>query len=129
MTSEFVYPVEESRGYEFRGSLWSPGHFEIELTHGQCATLVGSVEAEEVMRSLSPDEAPRFEHERRRRLILSSRPEARDETGAELVIAADQFIIKPAGRIEDAARAAAPATRCERSSPAITGSPIGAATR
>ena len=55
VTSEFVYPVEESRGYEFRGSLWTPGHFELELSRGQCATLVASVEAEEVMRSLSPD--------------------------------------------------------------------------
>ena len=107
VTSEFVYPVEESRGYEFRGSLWTPGHFEIELSHGECATLVASVESEEVMRSLVPDEATRFEHERRRRLILASRPEARDETGAELVMAADQFIIKPAGRIADATRAAA----------------------
>jgi len=107
VTSEFIYPVEESRGYEFRGSLWSPGHFEIELSRSQCATLVASVETEEVIRSLSPDEAPRFEHERRRRLILSSRPEARDETGAELVVAADQFIIKPAGRIADSTRAAA----------------------
>jgi predicted glycogen debranching enzyme len=107
VTSEFVYPVEESRGYEFRGSLWTPGHFELELSRGQCATLVASVEAEEVMRSLSPDEAPRFEHERRRRLIMASRPEARDETGAELVIAADQFIIAPAGRIADSTRAAA----------------------
>ncbi|HEY6827121.1 MAG TPA: amylo-alpha-1,6-glucosidase [Gemmatimonadaceae bacterium] len=107
LTSEFVYPVEESRGYEFRGSLWTPGHFEIELSRGQCATLVASVEEEEVMRSLSPDEAPKFEHERRRRLIMSSRPEAQDETGGELVIAADQFIIAPAGRIADATRAAA----------------------
>jgi predicted glycogen debranching enzyme len=107
VTSEFVYPVEESRGYEFRGSLWTPGHFEIELARGQCATLVASVEDEEVMRAMSPDEAPRFENERRRRLIMASKPGAQDETGAELVIAADQFIITPAGRIADATRASA----------------------
>ena len=34
-------------------------------------------------------------------------PQAQDETGAELVLAADQFIIKPAGRVADATRAAA----------------------
>jgi predicted glycogen debranching enzyme len=107
VTSEFVYPVEEIRGYEFRGSLWTPGHFEIELQRGQCASLIASVEAEEVMRALSPDDAPRFENERRRRLILTSSPEARDEIGAELVMAADQFIITPAGRIADSTRAAA----------------------
>src|SRR5207248_163244 len=29
VTSEFLYPVEESRGYEFRGTLWTPGEFEV----------------------------------------------------------------------------------------------------
>ncbi|MDB4878157.1 MAG: glycogen debranching enzyme [Gemmatimonadetes bacterium] len=107
VTSEFLYPVEESRGYEFRGTLWTPGHFEVDLQRDHCATLVASVESEEVMRALSPDEAAECEHERRRRLIYSAAPQAQDETGAELVLAADQFIITPAGRIPDATRAAA----------------------
>jgi predicted glycogen debranching enzyme len=107
VTSEFVYPVEESRGYEFRGALWTPGHFEVELSVGSCVTLIASAESEEVMLALSPDEAARCEQERRRRLILSALPQAQDETGAELVLAADQFIITPAGRVVDATRAAA----------------------
>jgi hypothetical protein len=40
VTSEFLYPVEEERGYEFRGTLWAPGHFEIELTLDHPVTLV-----------------------------------------------------------------------------------------
>ncbi|MFI5230529.1 MAG: glycogen debranching enzyme N-terminal domain-containing protein, partial [Gemmatimonadales bacterium] len=56
LTSEFLYPVEESRGYEFRGSLWRPGHFELELRSGSCVTLIASVEREEVMLALEPDE-------------------------------------------------------------------------
>jgi predicted glycogen debranching enzyme len=107
VTSEFVYPVEESRGYEFRGALWTPGYFEFELSVGSCVTLIASTESEEVMLALSPDEAARCEQERRRRLILSALPQAQDETGAELVLAADQFIITPAGRVVDATRAAA----------------------
>jgi len=107
VTSEFVYPVEESRGYEFRGALWTPGHFEIDLAVGGCVTLIASTETEEVMLALSPDEAALCEQERRRRLILSAVPQAQDETGAELVLAADQFIITPAGRVVDATRAAA----------------------
>jgi predicted glycogen debranching enzyme len=107
VTSEFLYPVEESRGYEFRGTLWTPGHFEIVLQNDECATLVASVENEDVMLALSPDDAADCEHERRRRLVASAAPQAQDETGAELVLAADQFIITPAGRIADATRAAA----------------------
>jgi len=107
VTSEFMYPVEESRGYEFRGTLWTPGHFAVELERDGCATLVASVEQEDVMLALTPDDAADCEHQRRRRLVASAAPQAQDETGAELVLAADQFIIEPAGRIADATRAAA----------------------
>ncbi|HVX41600.1 MAG TPA: amylo-alpha-1,6-glucosidase [Gemmatimonadaceae bacterium] len=107
VTSEFLYPVEESRGYEFRGTLWTPGYFNVEIERGRCATLIASVEREDVMLALSPEEAASCEHERRRRLIFSAVPAAQDETGAELVLAADQFIITPAGRISDATRASA----------------------
>ncbi|MFI5230088.1 MAG: amylo-alpha-1,6-glucosidase, partial [Gemmatimonadales bacterium] len=47
------------------------------------------------------------EHERRRRLVYSAVPQLQDETGAELVLAADQFVITPVGRVPDATRAAA----------------------
>jgi predicted glycogen debranching enzyme len=107
VTSEFLYPVEEARGYEFRGALWTPGHFDVELSGDECVTMIASTEAEDVMLALSPDEAARCERERRRRLIFAAVPQAQDETGAELVLAADQFIITPAGRVTDATRAAA----------------------
>jgi len=107
VTSDYVYPVEERRGYEFRGTLWTPGHFTLCLKRGACATLVASAEEEGVMLALSPDDAAMFEHERRRRLIDAALPPTQDETGAELVLAADQFIIVPEGRVVDATRAAA----------------------
>ena len=107
VTSEFLYPVEESRGYEFRGTLWTPGYFTVEIERGTSVTLVASVEREDVMLALSPDEAAACEHERRRRLIFSAVPQAQDETGAALVLAADQFIITPEGRVADATRASA----------------------
>jgi predicted glycogen debranching enzyme len=31
---EFLYRVEEARGYEFTGNLWSPGHFRADLAEG-----------------------------------------------------------------------------------------------
>jgi predicted glycogen debranching enzyme len=105
--SENVYPVEESRGYEFVGALWTPGHFDVELERDKWVTLVASCEAEDVMRALDAEEVYTCERERRRRLVDSALPQAQDDTGAELVLAADQFIITPKGRIVDATRAAA----------------------
>ena len=45
------------------------------------------------------------ERGRRQRLLAQAAPDARDGVAAELVLAADQFIITPAGRTEEAARA------------------------
>src|SRR5439155_17184332 len=42
-----------------------------------------------------------------RRLLAQAVPEAQEGLPAELVLAADQFIVTPAGRTEDAARARA----------------------
>jgi predicted glycogen debranching enzyme len=59
------------------------------------------------MNALTPDAARAAEHERRRRLLERAKPALSDAATAELVLAADQFVITPAGRIEDAARARA----------------------
>ena len=110
VTSEFLYPVEEARGYEFRGTLWAPGHFEIELSRDTPVTLVASAESEQVMAAVPPGDALAYEEERRRRLLdaaIATHPETADEAAAELVLAADQFIFTPAGRIADTTRAAA----------------------
>jgi predicted glycogen debranching enzyme len=77
------------------------------MAEGQAITLVASTEAWEVVQASNPYEAYAAEHERRRRLITNADPRAQTGTGAELVLAADQFIITPAGRVEDAVRARA----------------------
>ena len=110
LTSEFIYPVEEARGYEFRGTLWAPGHFEIELSQDTPVTLLASAESEQVMTAVPPNDALAYEEERRRRLLdaaIATHPETADEAAAELVLAADQFIFTPAGRVVDSTRAAA----------------------
>lgn len=104
---EVLHRVEESRGYEAVGELWSPGHFQVDIQKGHDATLVASTESWEVMGALAPDAALAAERERRRRLLEAAHPNARTGTGAELVLAADQFVVVPAGRVEDAARARA----------------------
>ncbi len=104
---QWFYSREAERGYESSGPLWSPGHFSVRLRPGAKAVLVASTESWEVLAALDPDEAYAAEAERRVRLIEAAEPKAREGLAAELVLAADQFIITPAGRIEDSARARA----------------------
>jgi predicted glycogen debranching enzyme len=101
------YRVEESRGYEASGAMWSPGAFRADLQRGQSVTLVASTETWDMVLALLPDEAWQAELDRRRRLIQVADMPVRQGIGAEMVLAADQFIITPVGRIEDAARARA----------------------
>jgi predicted glycogen debranching enzyme len=102
-----LYPVEERRGYQAHGPLWSPGYFKMSLELRQGATLVASTESFETMRLLDPATALRAERGRRRRLLALAPPAAREGVAAELVLAADQFIITPAGRTLEATRARA----------------------
>ena len=101
------YRMEESRGYHGVGPLWSPGYFRADAKGGQDVTLIASTEPWETILALSPGAAAAAEHERRQRLLAISRVPEQDEFGAELVLAADQFVIRPAGRIEEFARARA----------------------
>lgn len=102
---ELLYRIEESRGYESRGDLFSPGFFRVDVDVDRPATLVASTEPWETIEVLTPEQALRSELERREALLSRARPEARSGPAAELVLAADQFIITPAGRAEEAARA------------------------
>lgn len=104
---EVLYPIEESRGYEARGSLWSPGFFRAELHPDHAFSLIASTEGWDTIGALTTDAAFDAERQRRRRLLHVAPEEARQGVGAELVLAADQFIVTPAGRVEEAARARA----------------------
>ncbi len=102
-----LYRVEGSRGYESEGDLWSPGYFRADLTAESDVTLVASTESWDAILALAPAEAWAAEHERRRRLLDVAPPEARKGPARQVVLAADQFLITPVGRIEDTARAQA----------------------
>ncbi|MDB5390129.1 MAG: putative glycogen debranching enzyme [Planctomycetaceae bacterium] len=104
---DMVYRIERGRGYQSSGDIWSPGYFRVDLTRDSPATLVASTEQWATIEALSPESAWDFELQRRKRLLAAAHPAARHGLGAELVLAADQFLIKPAGRIEDAAVAQA----------------------
>ena len=102
---QVVYRTEQSRGYAHEGDLWSPGFFHVDLEETDSATLVGSTEEWDIVEVLGPNNALAAEQERRARLLQGAVPKARRDFPAELIFAADQFVITPAGRFEEAARA------------------------
>lgn len=102
---EIFLRAEAERGYEAQGALWSPGYFVLELAPGERAAIVASCEPWNAVVALRPEEACEYEHERRRRLMDIADPRLRESPFAELVLAADQFLMTPIGRVRDAIRA------------------------
>lgn len=102
-----LYRIEEGRGYENVGQLYSPGLFRVQLTPDKTVTLTASTETWEKIETYAPDDAWQVELDRRQKLISIAAPELQTGLGAELTWAADQFIIVPAGRVQDSARAQA----------------------
>ena len=103
-TSLIPYHTERNRGYEWQGALWSPGYFRADLVEGDRTTFVASTEQWDTIRALSPDAAYRAELDRRKRLLVVAPLQAQRGQAAELVLAADQFLITPVGRVEDVTR-------------------------
>jgi len=101
------YRTEESRGYDSQGDLHSPGYFGVDLVCERAASFLASVEPWEIASALEPLAAFDMDRVRRARLLACAHPSVQTGAGAELVLAADQFVITPAGRLADAARARA----------------------
>jgi predicted glycogen debranching enzyme len=106
-TREIFYERDADRGYESRGMLWTPGYFTAPLSGETPVTMVASTEEWRVIYALDPTAACITERDRRARLLRIADPRAQSGPAAELVLAADQFIMTPAGRVRDAARAQA----------------------
>ena len=100
---QITYRLERSRGYEYEGSLWSPGYFRADLREGEEAALIASTESWDTVLAVDPKTALQSELQRQERLILQARPEAQEGFAAELLLAADQFIIRPTSRTADVA--------------------------
>jgi predicted glycogen debranching enzyme len=107
MVQQATYGLEQNRGYESCGDLWSPGYFRLTLAPNYSGTLIASTESWETIGALNPPDLPQAEGHRRHRLLECAKAAPRNAMAAELVLAADQFIITPAGRIEETARARA----------------------
>jgi predicted glycogen debranching enzyme len=101
---DVVYRVERSRGYEWRGELRTLGRFELTLAPGGLAEFTASTEPWEGLRDIRTEVAIGLDDERRAHLISQAHPVLQRGVGAELVLAADQFIITPRVRPADEAR-------------------------
>ncbi len=101
------YREERDRGYDWRGSLWTPGTFSAMLSEGESVSLCASSETWEHVEALPVARAFAREGERRRRLLQTASEGAREGLAGELVLAADQFLIIPVGRTADTVRAQA----------------------
>jgi len=104
---QIQFAVEESRGFTARGALWSPGTFRVQLAPGERAAIIASTEHIDIIRALTADEAFESERERKRRLIDAAGLDDAGDVAAQLAIAADQFVIRPVGRMRDTVRASA----------------------
>jgi len=104
-STDIFYDVENARGYDALGTLWTAGYFAVDLEQGEDAALTASTETWETIAALPPVAALAMERERRRLLLAAADPRARQGVPAELVLATDQFIITPAGRHKDSVRA------------------------
>src|SRR5262249_46954224 len=71
------YRVEQSRGYDCRGPIWSPGYLRTTLGPGETFTVIASTEPWETIVALDPEEAIQRERSRRRKLVEIARPELR----------------------------------------------------
>ena len=105
--SPIDYAVEAARGYDSHGALWSRGRFDVLLEKGRSATFVASTEDWETLRSLDPEDLHACELSRRQAILGRASPGETDQTEAQLILAADQFIVSPVGRNADAVRARA----------------------
>jgi predicted glycogen debranching enzyme len=95
--SHVVHRAEQSRGYDSRGPLWSPGYFQIRLAPDEEATLVASTESWDVIDEHPPGVVETAERARRVQLLRNAPAPLRTDM-PELVLAADQFIVEPVGR-------------------------------
>ena len=101
------YREEQHRGYDWKGRLWTPGTFSARLSEGESVSLCVSSETWDRVETLPVEQAFAIEKERRRRLLSTAPEEARSGLAAELIFAADQFLILPVGRAADTVRAQA----------------------
>jgi predicted glycogen debranching enzyme len=107
VTKDVPYLLERQRGYASVGDTWSPGYFKLDLAEGEHATFIASTESAAGLEAVSTDESLDTEIQRRSRLLVAAGAASSNALCAELILAADQFVIEPATRTAETTRARA----------------------
>jgi predicted glycogen debranching enzyme len=101
-SSAVEYAVERDRGYDFAGTLWTPGEIAVTIDDEATVDFAVSTEPWDVVLAAPPATVMAREVERRDHLLArAARPD--DAMAAELTLAADQFIVTPVGRFREVA--------------------------
>ena len=129
--TQFLYRMEESRGYDSQGDLWSPGYFRVgSRSRVKNVALVASTESWETILALTPDDVIQAETERRAAAARRGQDRSRiPRWRANWCWPPINSSSCPWAACRTPPARRPPATKCAPSSPAIIGSPIGAATR
>ncbi len=98
------YQMEEERGYESVGDLTSLGHFSVTLRPNQKTSFIISTESWLKIEAISAKEAYRLEKARKRKILKNVGEIGKIPLIANLILAADQFIITPYTRYQDMLR-------------------------
>ena len=100
LCSAVLYRVDRDRGMDAQTTLHSPGYLTTTLTTAHAVALVASVEPWELLEA-EVDRIVEAEHQRVKRVLSLAPPAAHTGFLAQLVLAADQFIILPGTRPEE----------------------------
>jgi predicted glycogen debranching enzyme len=97
-----IYGIERDRGYDHEGPLTSPGVICLTLPRGRHTGIVVSTEPWDVVHAMTLEEVLTADRERREHML--ARAGTRSGMAAQLVLAADQFLVRPITRTADEAR-------------------------
>ena len=89
------------------GDMWSPGYFHLQLGPASLPAWSPRRSDGRSCAQSPPGEMLSIERERRNALLRRAHPAAQEGLGGELVLAADQFVITPTGRLKISPRAQA----------------------
>lgn len=102
MMQNVRYRIEEERGYDSIGNLFSPAYFLASLVKDEFVNFIASTEDPETLINLSSLEALQLEKERRLNILKKSEKYSESHCLStfvnELLLAADQFVISPTRR-------------------------------
>jgi predicted glycogen debranching enzyme len=101
-----LYRVERARGYDHSENVFSPGYFAVDLARDAPISFVATTQGWEAL-DIDGPHAIDAERTRVERLLAIAPEAARSGLAAQLVAAADQFIVMPGSRLEETLHAGA----------------------